>query len=53
MTNNETKVVDSTLSVKAVGSISDISADLQLPQGQSISELIQANEKEKEDSKTE
>jgi hypothetical protein len=44
--NNETKVtnVDSELSVKAIGSISDVSNDLEKPEGKSINELIEQHE---------
>jgi hypothetical protein len=42
------KAVDSVLSTKAVGSVSDVSQDLSMPEGQSIANLLN-NEKEKED----
>ena len=45
------ELIDSVLNVKASGSISqDVISDLELPEGKSISELI--NDQEKEDNKT-
>jgi hypothetical protein len=43
------KTVDSILSTKAVGSIADVSADLSLPEGENIQELLNKNEKETEE----
>ena len=40
------KLVDSVLSTKAIGSVADVSADLSLPEGENIQELLNKNEKE-------
>lgn len=40
------KMVDSILFTKAVGHIADVSADLSLPEGANIQELLNNNEKE-------
>lgn len=47
MNSDKCTIANSVLSTKAVGSISDVSQDLSMPEGQSISELLN-NEKEKE-----
>ena len=39
-------MVDSILFTKAVGHIADVSADLSLPEGANIQELLNNNEKE-------
>jgi hypothetical protein len=40
------KIVDSILLTKAVGSIEDISADLSMPEGKDITQLLKDHEKE-------
>jgi len=40
MCNDDFNLIDSVLTVKASGSISDISNDLDLPEGKSIAELL-------------
>jgi len=46
--NTDPKLVETVLEIKAVGSIKDISADLQLPDGKTIEELLDDQEKEKD-----
>lgn len=46
--NTDPKLVETVLEIKAVGSITDISADLQLPDGKTIEELLDDQEKEKD-----
>lgn len=46
MINPEIKIIDSVLEVKAVGSIQDVSADLECLQTKSIAELLDAKEEE-------
>lgn len=49
MCNKQFNLVDSTLTVKASGSISDISNDLDLPEGKSIAELLDDQKKIQQD----
>lgn len=44
--SNSAKMLDSILSTKAIGSVSNVSADLSLPEGQDITELLNQYEKE-------
>lgn len=44
--SNIFRPIASILSIKATGSIADVSEDLALPDGESIENLIKANEKE-------
>jgi len=46
MINPEIKTIDSILEVKAVGSIQDISADLECLQTKSIAELLDGKKEE-------
>lgn len=44
--SDNVKMIDSILSTKAVGSVANISADLSLPEGQDIIQLLNQHEKE-------
>lgn len=49
MINTEFKIIDSILEVKAIGSIQDVSEDLNSIQTKTIAELFQDEEKEQSD----
>jgi hypothetical protein len=46
------EVANSVLETKAIGSASDIAAELSLPDGKPIEELLDDQEKEEQDTKT-
>jgi hypothetical protein len=50
--NNEFKITESILEIKATGSVQDISADLQKPDGKPIEELLDDQEKENSEERT-